>query len=144
MNLDINNQIARSCDQLGHKGSPKNANFGWVLALYFCPLVLGHPVFYIDSHPILIQEWIVFFQLSCFYTRYCTISNIDNQKTSIDIRWYNDDIFGDNLTTELTSRDLKITSHDHVYFTITNYFQAIFNWYVLFYDLASFIGEFKL
>ena len=44
MNLDLNNQIAKSCDQLGHLGSPKNANFGSVLALYFCPLVLGHPV----------------------------------------------------------------------------------------------------
>ena len=43
-NLDINNQIARSCDQLGHIDTRKNANFAWLLALYFCPLVLGHPV----------------------------------------------------------------------------------------------------
>ena len=34
----------RSCDQLGCIFSTKNANFGWVLAVYFCPLVLGHPV----------------------------------------------------------------------------------------------------
>ena len=44
MNLDLNIQIARSCDQFGHLGSPKNATFDCVLALYFCPLVLGHPV----------------------------------------------------------------------------------------------------
>ena len=52
MNLDLNNQIARSCDQFGHIGSPKNANFGCVFALYFCPLVLGHPVLNVCIWPL--------------------------------------------------------------------------------------------
>ena len=35
MNLDLNNRIAESCDQIEHIGTPKNANFGSDLALYF-------------------------------------------------------------------------------------------------------------
>ena len=59
MNFDTNNQIANSCDWFGHIDSPKIKLFGCDLALYFCPLVLGHPVvviilsiFYSEgSHP---------------------------------------------------------------------------------------------
>ena len=42
MNLNKNYQIANICDQLCQIGSQKNAFFECVLALYFCPLVLGH------------------------------------------------------------------------------------------------------
>ena len=42
MNLNISYQIANSCDRCGQISSPKNAFFECVLALYFCPLVMGH------------------------------------------------------------------------------------------------------
>ena len=44
INFDINFQIANTCDWFGHIDSPQNAIFGCVLALCFCLLVLGHPV----------------------------------------------------------------------------------------------------
>ena len=44
MNLKIYYQIANICDWFGQIGSPKNAFLKCVIALYFCPLVLGHPV----------------------------------------------------------------------------------------------------
>ena len=44
MNLNTSYKIANSCDRCGQISSPKNAFFECVLALYFCPLVLGHPV----------------------------------------------------------------------------------------------------
>ena len=45
MNLYMKYRIASTGGQFGYIGSPKKANFLCVLSLYFCPLVLGHPVF---------------------------------------------------------------------------------------------------
>ena len=77
MNLDKNNQIARSCDQLGHIGSPKNSNFGWVLALYFCPLVFGHPVSSIYQLDIICVVMNCCLHLvQCLFTSMTSIRNI--------------------------------------------------------------------